>query len=105
MRGKAINGVDASTNRNILAENADLLLTVDNTAGESPDGSVANEHNTRIRATEIMLEVVADAAAGAHASASQDDGPAMDVIYCDRFGGLSREIQFWQSKRVASLLK
>jgi len=67
MAGETINGVDASPNRNILAEDVHLLDAVDNLARKSPDGCVADEHNARILATEIVLEVVAHAAAGAHA--------------------------------------
>src|ERR1035437_4452667 len=105
MGGETINGVDASPNRNILTENVHLLLAVDNTARKSPTGCVPDEHDARIFATEIVLEVVAHAAAGAHARASHDDGAAMDVVYCNGFGGLPREMQSRQSKRVVSLLK
>ena len=59
MGGEPINGVDASANRNILTEYVHLLLAVDNTASESPNGCVADEHDARIFATEIVLEVVA----------------------------------------------
>src|ERR1700731_2905915 len=67
MGGETINGVDASPNRNILAENAHLLGAVDNLARKSPNGCVADEHDARILATEIVSEVMAHAAAGAHA--------------------------------------
>src|ERR1035437_10303155 len=100
MGGETINGVDASPNRNILAENVHLLLAVDNPPRESPNGCVAVEHDARIRATEIVLEVVAHAAAGAHARAGHDDGPATDVVYRNGFGCLPREMQSWQSKWV-----
>ena len=95
MGGETINGVDASPNRNILAENVHLLGAVDNSARESPNGCVADEHDARILATEIVLEVVAHAAAGAHARAGHDDGPAMDAVYRNGFGGLPREMQSW----------
>src|SRR5674476_1007063 len=103
MSGKTINGVNAGPNRNILAKNVHLLGAVDNTASESPNGCVADEHDARIRATEIVLKVVAHAAAGAHARAGHDDGPAMDAVYRNRFGCLPREMQSWESKWVVSL--
>src|SRR5664279_1105640 len=93
--GETINGIDASPDRNILAENVHLLLAVDNTARESPNGRVADKHDARILATKIVLEVVAHAAAGAHARAGHDDGPAMDAVYRNRFGCLPREMQSW----------
>src|SRR5450830_388070 len=105
MSGKTINGVNAGPNRNILAKNVHLLGAVDNTARESPNGCVADEHDARIRATEIVLEVVAHAAAGTHARAGHDDGSAMDVVYRNGFCGLPREMQSWQSKRIVSLLE
>ena len=95
MSGETINRVDASPNRNILAENVHLLVAVDNMARESPNGCVANEHDARILATEIVLEVVTHATAGAHARAGHDDGPAMDAVYRNGFGGLPREMQSW----------
>src|ERR1039458_8846865 len=102
MGGETINGVDASPNRNILTENVHLLLAVDNAARESPNGCVADKHDARILATEIVLEVVAHAAAGAHARAGHNDGAAMDVVYRNGFGGVTREMQSRQSKRVVS---
>src|SRR5664280_593223 len=93
MSGETINGVDASPNWNIFAKNVHLLGAVDNTARESPNRCVADEHDARIRATEIVLEVVADEAAGTHARAGHDDGSAMDVVYRNGCGGLSREMQ------------
>src|SRR5450756_3013767 len=95
MGGETINGVDSSPNRNILTKNVHLLLAVNNTARESPNGCIADEHDARIRASEIVLEVMAHAAAGAHASASHDDGPAMDVVYRNGFSGFPREMQSW----------
>src|SRR5476649_1138748 len=73
MSGETVNGVDASPNRNILTENVRLLLAVDNTARERSNGCVANEHDARSFATEIVLEMVAHAAAGTHARAGHDD--------------------------------
>ena len=70
MGGETINSVDASPNRNILAENIHLLGAVDNTARKSPNGCVADEHDAQLLAIEIVLEVVAHAAAGAHARAA-----------------------------------
>lgn len=105
MAGETINGVDASPNWNILTKNAHLLLAVDNTARERPKGCIADEHDARLRAREIVLEVMTHAAAGAHARTGHDDGPAMDVVYRNRIGGLPREMQSWQSKWVVSLLK
>ena len=58
-----------------------------------------------ILATEIVLKVVAHATASAHARASHDDGPAVNAVYCNRVGGLSREVQSRQGKRIMSLLK
>ena len=95
MGGETINGVDSSPNQNILTKNVHLLLAVNNTARESPCGCIADEHDARIRASEIVLEVMAHAAAGAHASASHDDGPAMDVVYRNGFSGFPREMQSW----------
>ena len=59
MRGESVDGVDASPNRNILAENVHLLGAVDNTARESPVRCVADEYDARILATDIVLKVVA----------------------------------------------
>ena len=70
-----------SPNRNILAQDVHLLGTVDNAARESPNGCVADEHNARILAPEIVLKVVAHATAGAHAGAGYDNGPALDAVY------------------------
>ena len=95
MGGETIDGVDAGPNRNILAENVHLLGAVDNLACKRPDGGVADEHDARILATKIVLEVVAHAAARAHARAGHDDGPAMDAVYRNGFGGLPREMQSW----------
>ena len=67
MGGETINGVDASPNRNILTENVHLLGAVNNLARKSPNGCVADEHDLEFLATEIVLEVMAHAAAGAHA--------------------------------------
>src|SRR5580704_13195421 len=105
MGGKAIDGVDASPNRNVFAEDIHVLGAVDNLACKSPNGCVADEHDARILPTEIVLEVVAHAATGAHARAGHDDGSATDAVYRNRFGGLPREMQSWQSKRIVSLLK
>src|ERR1700730_1163690 len=82
-----------------------LFGAVDNLARKSPNGCVADEHDARILPTEIVLEVVAHAAAGAHARAGHDDGPAMDTVDRDGLGGFTREMQSGQGKRVASLLK
>src|SRR5258708_37463503 len=105
MGGETINGVDASPNRNILAEDVHLLDAVNNLASKRPDGGVADEHDARILATEIVLEVVAHAAAGAHSRAGHDDGSAGDTVYRNGFGSLPREMQSRQSKRVVSVLK
>src|ERR1039457_632864 len=67
MGGKPIDGVDASLNRDVLTKDSHLLSAVDNTARESSKGCVADEHDARILATQIVLQVVAHAAAGAHA--------------------------------------
>jgi len=81
MGGETIDGVDASPNRNILTENVHLLGAVDNKAPESPGGCVADEYNARILAAEIVPEVVAHAAAGAHTRAGHDNGPAGYAVY------------------------
>ena len=67
MGGESVDGVDASPNRIILAENVHLLGAVDNAARESTAGCIADEHDARILATDIVLEVVPYTAAGAHA--------------------------------------
>src|ERR1700722_10234121 len=103
--GKAIDRVDARPNRNIFAEDVHLRGAVDNLACKRPNGCVADEHDARILPTEIVLEGVAHAAAGAHAQAGHDDGPAMDTVDRDGLGGFTREMQSWQGKRVVSLLK
>lgn len=93
--GETINGVDASPNRNFFAENNHLLGAVDYAAGESPNSCVADKYDARILATEVVLEVVAHAAAGAHARAGHDDGSAMDTVDRNGLGGLPREMQSW----------
>ena len=67
MGGETINGVNASPNRDILAEDIHLFGAIDNAARESPIGCVADEYDTRILATEIVLEMVPYTAPGAHA--------------------------------------
>jgi len=67
--------VYASPNRNILAEDFHLQGAGDNKARESPNRCVADEHDARILATEIVPEVVAHAATDAHARAGHDDAP------------------------------
>ena len=105
MGGEAVDGIDARPDRNVLAENAHLLGAVDDVARERATGCVADEYDARIVATEIVLQVMAHTAAGAHAGAGHDDGAAVDAVYRDGFGGLPREMQSRQSKRIASLLK
>src|SRR5579859_6820884 len=50
---KAIDGVDASPNRNIFAEDVHLRGAVDNLACKSPNGGIADEHDARILPTKI----------------------------------------------------
>src|SRR5205085_1334735 len=95
MGGKTIDGIDASPNRNLLTDNVHLLGAVDDTARESPNGCVSDEHDARFLATEIVQEVVAHTAARAHARTGHNDGPAMDTVYRNGFGGLPREMQSW----------
>ena len=92
MGGETINGADASQNWNIFTENIHLHLTVDNMGRESPNGC---RTRCSILATEFVLEMMADVAAGAHARAGDDDGAAMDALYRNGFGGLPREMQSW----------
>jgi hypothetical protein len=67
MAGEAIDGVDASLNRNILPKNVDLLGAVDDAARKRPNGCIADENDARLFPAEIVLEVVANTAARAHA--------------------------------------
>src|SRR5664279_5148075 len=90
MGGKPIDGVDTSLNRDVLAKDSHLFGAVDNTARESSNGCVADEHHPGILPTWIVLQVVAHAAAGAHARAGHDNGPAMNVVYRNGFSGLPR---------------
>src|ERR1700730_2448702 len=90
--GKAIDGVDASPNRNIFAEDVHFRGAVDNLACKSPNGRIADEHDARILPTEIVPEVVAHAATSAHARAGHDDSLAADAVYRNGFGGLPRKM-------------
>ena len=51
MGGKPIDGVDACLNGDVLAKDSHLLGAVDNTARESSNGCVADEHDARILPT------------------------------------------------------
>jgi hypothetical protein len=90
-----IDGVDASPNWNILAQNVHLLGAVDDAARERPNSCVANKHDARVLATDIVLNVVEHAAAGAHARTGHNDGTTMDAVYRNGFGGFPREMQTW----------
>ena len=105
MRRKTVDGVDASPNRYILSQNVHLLGAVDDTTRCSPGGCVGDKHDARIVATKILLEMVEDATPGSHARTGHDYGPSTEAVYRHRIGGLSREMQTWQSKRVLSLFK
>ena len=73
--GEAVDGVDACSDGDILTEDCHMFGTVDDAACERPNGGVADKHDARILTTKIVLEVVADATAGAHSRAGYDDAP------------------------------
>jgi hypothetical protein len=92
MAGEAIDGVNTGLNGNILAKNIYLLGAVDDNARKRPNGCIADEDDTRLFAAEVVLEVVANTAAGTHARPGHDDGSALDAVYRNGFGSLPRQM-------------
>jgi len=65
----------------------------------------AHEHQARFPPPEIVLEVVADSSAGAHARARHDDGGTDDPVDGHGFRCLAGEAQAGQVERVAARLE
>src|ERR1700761_2298884 len=67
MSRKAVDGVNARFDRDLFAKNSHLLGTINNATRESPAGCVANKHDGRLFPAQIVLQVMANTSAGAHA--------------------------------------
>ena len=78
-------------------------LTIE--ARERSGSGVADEDDARVVATEIVLEVVAHAAARTHARPGQKDGVTMDAVDRDGIGRLTREMQARHGERIVALLQ
>lgn len=81
---EAANGVDLGADGDGFAEDADHGCAFDEFAAEGAVGLVADDDDVDALAPEVVLEVVKDAAAGAHARAGDHDGGALMVV--DGFG-------------------
>src|SRR3990167_5003755 len=88
MGGETAEGVDLRFDRDALVEHFHRAGAVDYGASRGASGLEAGEYHMAILAPEVVLEVVGDASAGAHATAGDDDGAALDPV--DRHGLLRR---------------
>lgn len=84
MGGEAAQGVDLGLDRDALVQHAYRRRAVDYVAAKSAGRLETGEHQVTFAAPEVVLEVVDDAPAGAHAAAGNDDGAALDPV--DRHG-------------------
>jgi hypothetical protein len=74
MGGEAADGVHFRGNLVVLAPEPDLAGAIHQRAAGGAAGLEAHDHHVGLAAPDIVLEVVLDAPAGAHAAAGDDDG-------------------------------
>src|SRR5690606_26013090 len=93
VRGQAADGVAGGVDADLLAEQAHRLRPVHQAATERAPGLVADEHDVRLAPAQVLPQVVADAAAVAHARTGDDDGAAADVVDRLRLRDLRGQVQ------------
>src|SRR5437016_2674792 len=90
---KSVDGVDASSYRDLLPENIYLLGAIDDLTGEGATGRVANKHHGRLGPPKIVLKVVTHATAGTHSRAGHNDRSVPNIVQCHRLGSFARVMQ------------
>ncbi len=83
MRRIGVDSPDLRANRDVFARQADARGTVENDAPERAFGLIADKEDRRLAPGEIMLEMMADTAAFAHARRGKNDR-ARDAVEPDR---------------------
>src|SRR3569832_2058655 len=79
MGGEAADGVDLGRHAYLLAPELDELAAVDQRAAQRSLCLVTDDQDMAALAPHVVLEVMTDAAALAHAAAGDDDGAAIDA--------------------------
>src|SRR6202022_4128337 len=71
--GKTVDGVDAGSHRNLLAQNFDLLGPIDDASRERARSGVADEDHARFRTPKVVLEMMAYATTRRHSRSRHND--------------------------------
>src|SRR5690606_29434366 len=96
MGGKAADRVDIRPDLDFLPENPDHFLTVNDPPAKGAFRRKADKDDAGFPAPDIVLEMVADPAAGAHAGTGDDDRSALKSVDRYGFGRLPGEMQSGQ---------
>src|SRR5271157_5233758 len=100
MGGETVDRVDASSHRNLFTKNVYLLGAIDDLPGQSATGGVSDKHDARLRAPQVVLEMVAHATARTHARTGHDYGAGLDLVQRDGLGAFACEVQSGKMKRI-----
>ena len=101
MGGQATDGMDARRHADGLAPQLYLPGAIDQPAAERTHGLEAGEHHVTLFAPEIVLEMMADASALAHAAARQDDRAGADAVDGHRLWRGAGQTQIGQGEHIA----
>ena len=74
MRGKSTDGVNGRANRNLIAAYVEKLRAINQRPPRRADGLEADNNDMRIGFPKIVLEMVRDTTAVAHATTGDDQG-------------------------------
>ncbi len=101
MGGEAADGVDFCVDLDFLLQHSDHFRTLDNLAGQRTLGRITDKNHRSFPAPEVVAEVVADPAAGAHAGTGNDDR-APNMLQGHGLGGVADDFQPGQLKGIAA---
>ena len=82
MSGKAVDGVNVRTRRDLFAKDPDRARAINDLARQRASRRKSDEHDAGVRIGKIVPQVMPYAAAGTHAGACQYDGAAGYSIDC-----------------------
>ena len=100
MAGKGVVPFHLRLNLIRFTENIDGRIAFDDARTQCVICTVANEQDEVVRVFDVILEMMADAAAFAHAGGANDDRRSLDGVECDRLRDLSDGAQVLHAKGV-----
>ena len=100
MAGKGVVPFHLRLNLIRLTENIDGRIAFDDARTQCVIRTVANEQDEVVRVFDVILEMMADAAAFAHAGGANDDRRSLDGVECDRLRDLPDVAKVFHAKGV-----